>query len=97
MTRRMGKLICYTCSGYVLFIIILCIALAVFVRSPAAYKALKGFGLLQLPSRATLQAYTGAFLGTGTQAHAHMHTHTHSVLICTYYIIIYTDARTHTH
>ncbi len=38
------------------------IALAVFVRSPAAYEALKGFKLLQLPSRATLQAYTAAFI-----------------------------------
>ena len=38
------------------------IALAVFVRSPAAYEALKSFKLLQLPSRATLQSYTGAFL-----------------------------------
>ena len=37
-------------------------ALAVYVRSPAAYEALKGFSLLQLPSKATLQAYTGAFL-----------------------------------
>ena len=33
-----------------------------FVRSPAAYEALKSFKLLQLPSRATLQSYTGAFL-----------------------------------
>ena len=38
------------------------IALAVFVQSPAAYEALKSFNILQLPSRATLQAYTGAFL-----------------------------------
>ncbi|XP_065894968.1 uncharacterized protein [Dysidea avara] len=38
------------------------IALAVFVRSPAAYEALKSFNILQLPSRSTLQAYTGAFL-----------------------------------
>lgn len=38
------------------------LALAVFVRSPAAYEALKSFNILQLPSRATLQAYTGAFL-----------------------------------
>jgi hypothetical protein len=37
-------------------------ALAVFVRSPAAYEALKGFNVLQLPSRFTLQSYTGAFL-----------------------------------
>ena len=50
----------------------MCVALAVFVRSPAAYEALKGFGLLQL-SRATLQAYTGAFLDSpGTHAHTHM-------------------------
>ena len=33
-----------------------------FSRSPAAYEALKSFRLLQLPSRSTLQAYTGAFL-----------------------------------
>ena len=30
--------------------------------SPSAYGALKSFGLLQLPSRSTLQEYTGAFL-----------------------------------
>ena len=38
------------------------IGLAVFVQSPAAYEALKNFNTLQLPSRAMLQAYTGAFL-----------------------------------
>ena len=32
----------------------------VYTRSPAAYNALKSFGLIQLPSRTTLQAYTGA-------------------------------------
>lgn len=32
------------------------------MQSPAAYEALKNFNILQLPSRATLQAYTGAFL-----------------------------------
>ena len=37
------------------------LALAVYTRSPAAYDALKSFDLIQLPSRATLQAYTGAF------------------------------------
>ena len=37
------------------------IALAVYTWSPAAYEALKGFGILQLPSRSTLQSYTGAF------------------------------------
>ena len=38
------------------------IALAIFVRSPAAYEALKSFNILQLPSKSTLQSYTGAFL-----------------------------------
>ena len=33
-----------------------------FVRSPAAYVALRDFKIMQFPSRATLQAYTGAFL-----------------------------------
>ena len=42
------------------------LALAVFVQSPAAYDALQGFGLWQLPSRFTLQAYAGAFLDAGT-------------------------------
>ena len=37
-------------------------ALAVYVRSPAAYEAFKSFDLLQLPSKATLQGYTGAFV-----------------------------------
>ena len=40
----------------------ICIALAVYTRSPAAYEALKSFGIMQLPSRSTLQSYTGAFL-----------------------------------
>ena len=38
------------------------LALAVYSRSPAAYEALKSFKILQLPSRSTLQSYTGAFL-----------------------------------
>lgn len=38
------------------------IALAVYARSPAAYDALKGFDILQLPSQSTLQSYTGSFL-----------------------------------
>ena len=38
------------------------LALAVFTRSPAAFEALKSFGILQLPSRSTLQSFTGAFL-----------------------------------
>ena len=36
------------------------LALAVFTRSPAAYDALKGFKLLQLPSRRTLKDYISA-------------------------------------
>ena len=32
------------------------------MRSPAAYQALKDFGILQLPCRSTLQSYIGAFL-----------------------------------
>ena len=39
-----------------------CTALAVYSRSRAAYEALKSFKLLQLPSKSTLQAYTGAFM-----------------------------------
>ena len=35
------------------------IALAVYIRSPAAYKALQSFDILKLPSKSTLQAYTG--------------------------------------
>ena len=86
VTIRMGKLIKLMLYMYEMYSF-LCVALAVFVRSPAAYEALKGFGLLQLPSRATLQAYTGAFLDspgmsvcthTPTCTHAHTHTHTHT-------------------
>ena len=38
------------------------LALAVFTRSPAAYDALKGFKLLQLPSVRTLKHYIDANL-----------------------------------
>uniref|UniRef100_A0A1X7U160 Uncharacterized protein n=1 Tax=Amphimedon queenslandica TaxID=400682 RepID=A0A1X7U160_AMPQE len=38
------------------------IALAIYVRSPAAYEALKSFDILQLQCRSTLQVFTGAFL-----------------------------------
>ena len=51
---------CEVWFGYYYDLILL--ALAVFVRSPSAYEALKSFSILQLPSRVTLQAYTGAFL-----------------------------------
>lgn len=43
-------------------VLIVCIALAVYSRSPAAYEALKSFKILQLPSKSTLQSYTGTFL-----------------------------------
>ena len=33
-----------------------------YVRSPAAYEALKSFNIMRLPCRSTLQSYTGAFL-----------------------------------
>ena len=39
--------------------ICLSVALAVYMRSPAA---LKRFGIIQLPSKSTLQSYTGAFM-----------------------------------
>ena len=38
------------------------LALAVYTRSTAAYDALKSFEILQLPLKATLQVYTGAFM-----------------------------------
>ncbi|XP_019856161.1 PREDICTED: uncharacterized protein LOC109584759 [Amphimedon queenslandica] len=50
-------------------IITIRMALAVYSRSPAAYDALKSFGILNLPCRSTLQSYTGAFLH-GPGAHS---------------------------
>jgi len=38
------------------------VALTVYTRSPAPYEALKGFRIIQLPSKSTLQSYTGAFM-----------------------------------
>ena len=38
------------------------VALAIYLRSPAAYEALKGFNILQLPSQSTLKAYSGAYM-----------------------------------
>ena len=45
---------------YVFFYVFL--ALAVYVCSPAAYKALRSFGILKMPCKSTMQAYTGAFM-----------------------------------
>ena len=42
---------------------------AVTVRLALAYGALNSFGLLQLPSRSTLQSYTGAFLEDSGKLH----------------------------
>ena len=39
-----------------------CVMLAVFVRSPAAYHALKSLNILQLTSWSIFKAYTGALL-----------------------------------
>uniref|UniRef100_A0A1X7UEP4 Uncharacterized protein n=1 Tax=Amphimedon queenslandica TaxID=400682 RepID=A0A1X7UEP4_AMPQE len=41
--------------------ITICLALSVYVRSPAAYETLKSFKIL-VPGRSTQQAYTSAFL-----------------------------------
>ena len=38
------------------------LALAIYTRSPAAYEALKEFDILKLPSKATLQSYSGSFI-----------------------------------
>jgi len=44
------------------FVYIFTSALAVYIRSPSAYEALKQFDILKLPAKSTLQAYTGAFI-----------------------------------
>ena len=38
------------------------VALAIYIRSPAAYQVLQSFGILKLPSKSTLQSYSGAFI-----------------------------------
>ena len=38
------------------------VALAVYIRSPAAYQALQSFSILKLPSKSTLQSYSEAFI-----------------------------------
>ena len=35
-----------------------CMALAIYTRSPSAYEALRGFGILQLPGVSTLKTLT---------------------------------------
>ena len=55
ITIRMGRLLycCHFCSV---------LALAIYTCSPAAYEALKEFDILKIPSKATLQSYSGAFI-----------------------------------
>jgi len=60
MLMKSVKILLCPCCAYIYFLHY--IALAVLVQSPVAYEALKSFNVLQLLSRATLQAYTGAFL-----------------------------------
>ena len=60
ITIRMGK--CLPLILLLMIYICVCLALAVYVRSPAAYKALQNFGILKLPCKSTMQAYTGAFM-----------------------------------
>ena len=45
-----------------MYISFICVVLAVYTKSPAAYKFFKSFGILQLPSKSTLQSCAGAFL-----------------------------------
>ena len=58
VTIRIGMFV----SSLVILFIGVYLSLAIFVRSHSAYKALKSFNILQLSSRATLRAYTGAFM-----------------------------------
>ena len=43
-------------------VISISVALAIYCRSSAAYKALKDFNILSFPATSTLQSYSGAFL-----------------------------------
>ena len=50
---------CTIIMHYVCMYVCISVALGVYIRSPAAYKALQSFDILKLPSKSTLQAYTG--------------------------------------
>ena len=63
VTIRIGEL-CTVCKYFNMCTLSIS-ALAIFVRSPAAYEALKSFNILHLPARSTLQAYTSCFLHEG--------------------------------
>jgi len=57
ITIRMGKLLlAFAFYSFNLLV------LAVYVWSPAAYKVLESFGILKLPSKSTMQSFTGAFM-----------------------------------
>ena len=54
-----------------------------YARSAAAYDALKDFKILQLPSKSTLQFYTGAFLhDSGTNSACISHQVAQFVVFC---------------
>ena len=56
--------VCPTCGRFGVFEVFSSytyrIALAVFTRSPAAYEALKSYGILQLPSLSVIKQFTSA-------------------------------------
>ena len=59
VTIRMGN-VCISCCDVLLYQYF--VALAIYCRSPAAYKTLKDFNILSLPAKSTLQSYSGAFI-----------------------------------
>jgi len=59
VTIRMGN-VCISCRDVLLYQYF--VALVIYCRSPAAYKALKIFTILSLPAKSTLQSYSGAFI-----------------------------------
>ena len=52
-------------ESYIKILLMHSLLRAVFVRSPAAYEALKSFNVLCLPTWSTLQAYNDCFLHEG--------------------------------
>ena len=58
ITIRMGKYMHLLSFWFIMN----SVALAIYCRSPAAYKALKDFNILSLPAKSTLQSYSGAFI-----------------------------------
>ena len=67
------------CTVHILNMIAL--APAIYTPSLAAYKALQSVGILKLPSKATLQAYTGMYLLYMLHAHYHICSNVGATLI----------------